>query len=704
MVDAAGNIIASNGFTVATGTTLNSGIDIRVGDRIRSTETVVTATTRPFKFEVLESTNTVIGASFGPTGPVLVSSTIFDPASNVTPFLANCTGLPGGAPPLNSAPSFNDGTAFNLNISENASATSIVNQLDITDADTGDALTWSVTTAPTLGTLGGFNATATSNGGSVTPTGLTYTPNANQIGADSFVVQVSDGSLTDSFTFNVTIADTTAPTAVVSPLPATVNGAFSTTITFDEDVTGLTAAELTVVNGTASSLAGGPQVYTATITPTADGAVSVTVPANVAQDTAGNDNTASATVSTSFDGTAPTVIITTTATGVSGAGTFDVTVSFSEDVTGFVAADLTVVNGSITGLTGGPAIYTATVLAVGAGDVAISLTANMAADTAGNGNVVSNTLVISSQTIAETQRIIAEFQNTRANQLLQSQPGLTGFLSGANSGAFNADVTQGFGTFNFASKSGAPIWLRLNGNWSTEGSRETQYAFGALGSHYEVNPNLLIGGMVEFDYLDQADGNATVKGTGWLAGPYFVARIPDQPIFFEGRLLYGQTSNDITPFGTFTDTFDTERLLAQLKISGQYKFGGTILTPRLSASYTSDDQKAYTDSLGNLIPSQSIDLAQLELGMDFVTPMPFYTGAGKLDLTGGFAGIGSFTHSSGNPTPVVPEFEGGRGRVNLGLNYAMADRTRLVVDTFYDGIGVSGFRSYGLELGFDMKF
>jgi uncharacterized repeat protein (TIGR01451 family) len=106
----------------------------------------------------------------------------------------------------NAAPSFNDGASTTLSVQANSAANSINALLDVTDANTGDTLTWSITTNPSHGTLGGFNATATSNGGTVTPAGLTYTPTTNYSGADSFTIQVSDGMATDSITVNVTVA------------------------------------------------------------------------------------------------------------------------------------------------------------------------------------------------------------------------------------------------------------------------------------------------------------------------------------------------------------------------------------------------------------------------------------------------------------------------------------------------------------------
>lgn len=72
-----------------------------------------------------------------------------------------------------------------------------------------------------------------------------------------------------------------------------------------------------------------------------------------------------------------------------------------------------------------------------------------------------------------------------------------------------------------------------------------------------------------------------------------------QALYFEGRVLYGQTKNKFSPFGTYTDSFDTERLLAKFKVASELEYDRTTLMPSMQLSYTTDDQKAYTDGLGN---------------------------------------------------------------------------------------------------------
>ncbi|MBT5910414.1 MAG: tandem-95 repeat protein, partial [Opitutae bacterium] len=87
--------------------------------------------------------------------------------------------------------------------------------LNATDFDAGDSLTWSVSGAAT-------NGIATISGSGSTPSTFTYVPNLNFFGSDSFVAQVSDGALTDSVTVKVRVSPGPSPIFSTS-----VNGAGS---------------------------------------------------------------------------------------------------------------------------------------------------------------------------------------------------------------------------------------------------------------------------------------------------------------------------------------------------------------------------------------------------------------------------------------------------------------------------------------------
>lgn len=82
--------------------------------------------------------------------------------------------------------------------------------LSATDAE-GNPLTWSLDTDGTHGS-------ATVSGSGASPSVLSYAPDANYAGPDSFIAQVSDGSSADTITVNVTIA-------AVNDAPAFTKGA-----------------------------------------------------------------------------------------------------------------------------------------------------------------------------------------------------------------------------------------------------------------------------------------------------------------------------------------------------------------------------------------------------------------------------------------------------------------------------------------------
>ena len=353
--------------------------------------------------------------------------------------------------------------------------------------------------------------------------------------------------------------------------------------------------------------------------------------------------------------------------------------------------DITIANGTVTITMVSAAVYTLNITPTGVGDVSITVPAAAAQDAASNPNTASNTLVIGNTIVADTQKAIAGFMLGRANNLASNQPGLTRFLQGDGCGSFSASANENAGSVNGCASSGN-TWASISSSWGNGNS----YTLGTVGAHGFVNPDFLVGGMVQFDNAKDDANNAS--GTGWMVGPYFAAKAPDQPLYFEGRLLYGQTDNKISPLGTFTDSFKTERMLAQLRATGEYKLENTTLMPLFDLTYTDDAQKTYTDSLGNTIPGQKVALTQVTAGMDFKTRLPSQSGA--LDLTGGLSGIYASTQ---NGAAAQQDFEGGRGRAHLGLNYTTAVGATLNAGTFYDGIG-SKHEAYGANLGFNWKF
>ena len=84
----------------------------------------------------------------------------------------------------------------------------------------------------------------------------------------------------------------TLTVTIASEASEPVSGPFLITVTFSEPVTGFELQDLVVGNGRASELQGNQASYTATVTPTASGAVTVDIATGAAEDSAGNPSAA----------------------------------------------------------------------------------------------------------------------------------------------------------------------------------------------------------------------------------------------------------------------------------------------------------------------------------------------------------------------------------------------------------------------------
>ena len=172
----------------------------------------------------------------------------------------------------------------------------------------------------------------------------------------------------------------------------TQTGAFDVKITFSEDVTGFEQGDITVGNGSVTAFSGSGSSYTATIEPAASGTVLVDVAASVAEDAATNGNEAASQFSVTADIDAPTVSISGPTDDQNNA--FDVTITFSEDVTGFEQGDITIANGAITAFSGSGSSYTATIEPADSGTITVDVPANVADDAVGNGNEAASQFAV----------------------------------------------------------------------------------------------------------------------------------------------------------------------------------------------------------------------------------------------------------------------------------------------------------------------
>jgi outer membrane autotransporter protein len=209
-----------------------------------------------------------------------------------------------------------------------------------------------------------------------------------------------------------------------------------------------------------------------------------------------------------------------------------------------------------------------------------------------------------------------------------------------------------------------------------------------------LHPGLLVGVMAQLDWMSDGarDAGPRSEGRGWMAGPYLGARLTPN-LYFDARVAWGRSDNEVDPLGAYVDRFDTTRLLASAKLTGDWSLDGFRLRPSAEVIWFKETQHAYENAIGIAIDSQSFHLGRAVFGpeigyawrlADETVIEPFVGVKGVWD----FAGTEQST-AAGAPL--------GGGDVRARFEGGLAVRTPsgvLVRGTgAYDGFGSDGYRA-----------
>ena len=319
----------------------------------------------------------------------------------------------------------------------------------LTAVNSGDGgITWTATLTPSAAVTDATNVITLNNTG---------------------IADAANNTGTGSTASNNYAIDTQRPTAtiVVADSALAAGETSSVTITFSEAVTGFTNADLTVANGTLSAVSSsdGGITWTATLTPTAavtDATNLISLDNTGIADVAGNLGAGSTNSNNyTIDTQRPTATIVVTDTALAAGETSLVTITFSEAVTGFTNADLTVANGALSAVSSsdGGITWMATLTPTAAVTDAtnlITLDNTGVADAAGNlgaGSTNSNNYAI------DTARPSANIVVADASLSVGETSLVTITFSEAVTGFSNADLAISNGTLSaVSSNDGGITW------------------------------------------------------------------------------------------------------------------------------------------------------------------------------------------------------------------------------------------------------
>ena len=285
--------------------------------------------------------------------------------------------------------------------------------------------------------------------------------------------------------------------AIQTEVSAPVRGVFEVMIIFSEAVTGFERSEIAVTNGSVTDFSGSAPTYKAEITPSKSGEVIVEVGANVVEYGVGNGNIAGAPLVIEADLERPAVTIEGRTEPVGLAG-FEVTIRFSEPVTGFELEDIRVTNGTASNfLEISPQEYTATITPDGIGEVRVEVPEEVAEDGSGNGNQaaeafeVETKLAVSYQeesytareggeTVTVTVKLSQGWDEELVIPIRVTRPETTEVADYTLDGLQEWDAQEGTGTLTFPAEETEQI-LRIAANHDGDGDDETvELGFGEL--------------------------------------------------------------------------------------------------------------------------------------------------------------------------------------------------------------------------------
>ena len=292
-----------------------------------------------------------------------------------------------------------------------------------------------------------------------------YTLAVTPAGSADMVMTVAADAATDGFNTGPVSAvsvtatwDATAPTVGITGVPSRINStdAFTAIFTFSENVTGFEAADVTVTGGAKGAFAStSARSYTLAVTPAGSADMVMTVAADAATDGFNTGPVSAVSVTATWDATAPTVRITGVPTRINSTDAFTAIFTFSENVTGFEAADVTVTGGAKGAFASTSArSYTLAVTPAGSADMVMTVAADAATDGFNTGPVSAVSATATWDAIPPTVRITgvpARINSTDAFTVIFTfSENVTGFeaadvtVTGGAKGAFASTSARSY--------------------------------------------------------------------------------------------------------------------------------------------------------------------------------------------------------------------------------------------------------------------
>lgn len=241
------------------------------------------------------------------------------------------------------------------------------------------------------------------------------------------------------------------------------------------------------------------------------------------------------------------------------------------------------------------------------------------------------------------------------------------------------------------------VWLegRVVGAWDSLAQTNASGFAGSAGVDYKFKPWLAVGMSVGVETYETKFGFNGVRlgSVGLSAVPYVGFRLSDN-VFASAFVGLTQLTYNSNPQLGSTANYTALRVMFGGSLFGNWQAGDWSIRPILSGTYGSEAQAGYTDSLGNVVPGQTVSYGRLsagpEVGYTFHAPdnswavKPYVLAKANLDFASSNSSL-----LQGQSVVLRPGTLGS-GSAGLGVDSRFPSGFYLRVEGSYDSIGVSG--------------
>ena len=247
------------------------------------------------------------------------------------------------------------------------------------------------------------------------------------------------------------------------------------------------------------------------------------------------------------------------------------------------------------------------------------------------------------------------------------------------------------------------IWSEGYGAWFETGTG--RYGSGGVlhnGVDYLLTDDALVGVRVDVDWTNDfvASTGAVVSGLGWMAGPYGLIRLNDN-LYADFSATWGTSINEISPLGTYTDTFTTQRWLLYGALVGEFDAGDYVIRPQFQGKLFNEDQNAYVDSLGRTIAARSVSQGEISFAPRISKPQVL--GDGTLFIPWAEPTIGYIFSGKGVFSgPSIATSSTFHGSLEVGVDLGLPGGAYLMGSGQYDYLS-PGTSVYGASVGISAK-